>query len=89
MSHSRTCLFLWMELGKFVLLSEPKATIVGIAYVNEFGEGVNVMGKSLDEFELDMALYIKAQKIILQGNSLSYIEDNQAAGRDTFNSAGM
>jgi hypothetical protein len=34
------------------------------------------MDKNLDDFELDTDMYIKAQKIILQGNSQSYIENN-------------
>lgn len=87
--HANTCLFLWLELGKFVVMSTPRVTIAGIAYCNEFGEGVNVMNKNLDEYKLNNELYLKVQRIIEEGEAPSYIDQNYMAGRETFDSANM
>ena len=87
--HVNTSLFLWLETGKFVVMSQPKATLAGSAYRNEFGEEVNVMNKNLEEFKLDSEAYLKVQKIIQEGEAPVYIDQNRDAGREYYNSDAM
>lgn len=71
------------------MMSEPKASLAGKAYRNEFGEEVNVMNKNLEQFKLDNELYLKVQNILLEGEAPVYINQNHAAGRETFDSQNM